>query len=203
MIIKSKKLCGAYVGAFFKGFTSLEKNIFFIADIGCAEGNLLDYLNDLGFKKENLYGYDVSPQMVKKTKAKGYRSFLWDVTDSVKRPKQKFNLVFCLDVIEHVENPVKLLKNICYLLKPNGHLIISTPNINSLSHKVMKRNWYGYKDPTHQVFFNSYSLKYLIEKNGLQVKIKKTFSNTGWSFYNKLIGKTLWGGQSLILAYKK
>lgn len=42
-----------------------------------------------------------------------------------------FDAVCCLEVIEHVENPWNLLREVYAVLKPGGYLILSTPNITS------------------------------------------------------------------------
>jgi len=45
----------------------------------------------------------------------------------------QYDLVVSLEVIEHLENPRAMIRNIFSLLKPGGHAIITTPNQNSLS----------------------------------------------------------------------
>jgi SAM-dependent methyltransferase len=41
---------------------------------------------------------------------------------------EKFNLVLCIDVMEHIEDDRGVMKNICQALKPDGILLISTPS---------------------------------------------------------------------------
>src|SRR5260370_23953068 len=43
-----------------------------------------------------------------------------------------FDLVFAVEVIEHVESPINFLRNIAQLLAPEGVAIITTPNVDSL-----------------------------------------------------------------------
>lgn len=47
-------------------------------------------------------------------------------------PNRKFRVVTCLEVIEHVENPRHLLRQCRKLLGPDGELVITTPNIESI-----------------------------------------------------------------------
>lgn len=42
----------------------------------------------------------------------------------------RFDVAFCIEVLEHCWNPVKAVENICYFLKPGGTAYISTPFIN-------------------------------------------------------------------------
>jgi len=46
-------------------------------------------------------------------------------------PERSFDLVICLEGIEHVIEPYHLIKEICRITKPDGHIIISQPNVQS------------------------------------------------------------------------
>ncbi|EKO78327.1 MULTISPECIES: class I SAM-dependent methyltransferase [Leptospira] len=50
--------------------------------------------------------------------------------------KTKYDLVVAIEILEHLENPWHFLRNIRDLLKPNGLLVISTPNGDSLLDRV-------------------------------------------------------------------
>jgi 2-polyprenyl-3-methyl-5-hydroxy-6-metoxy-1,4-benzoquinol methylase len=54
-----------------------------------------------------------------------------------------FDLVLCQEVIEHVENPWQLLRQVWRLLREGGHLVLTTPNIQSKhSKKMFVKNGY-------------------------------------------------------------
>ena len=62
-------------------------------------------------------------------------------------PDASFDLVTCLEGIEHVENHFLLLRELARVTKPGGHLIISTPNICSLEDRlkfVLNGTFYHY-----------------------------------------------------------
>ncbi|PYO28377.1 MAG: hypothetical protein DMD86_16390 [Candidatus Rokuibacteriota bacterium] len=48
----------------------------------------------------------------------------------------RFGIVTAVEVIEHVEAPVNLLRNAKRLLKPGGHIVISTPNVDNIPARV-------------------------------------------------------------------
>ena len=50
---------------------------------------------------------------------------------------EQFDLICCLEVIEHVENPWNLLREIRDLLVPGGILILSTPNVTSFLSRAL------------------------------------------------------------------
>jgi 2-polyprenyl-3-methyl-5-hydroxy-6-metoxy-1,4-benzoquinol methylase len=49
---------------------------------------------------------------------------------------QSFDLVFAVEVIEHVESPINFLRNVADLLAPEGVAVITTPNVDSLPARV-------------------------------------------------------------------
>jgi SAM-dependent methyltransferase len=49
-----------------------------------------------------------------------------DWTDETRGP---FDLVVCVETLEHVENPRQVLRSIRALLRPGGRLLVSTPNV--------------------------------------------------------------------------
>jgi 2-polyprenyl-3-methyl-5-hydroxy-6-metoxy-1,4-benzoquinol methylase len=84
-----------------------------ILDYGCANGLFVEYLRQRGFKK--CYGYD--PYAPK-------HSF-GNVKTLERGP---FDYILLQDVIEHVEDPYKLLCDLDALLAPGGYIFIGTPN---------------------------------------------------------------------------
>ncbi len=94
-----------------------------IFDAGCGEGKLVDKYRALGY---DITGMDMqySSEFVKKG------NILETGFDS-----DKFDVVVNLDVIEHMnfEDQEKLVKELSRILKPNGLLIMSVPNLAHLS----------------------------------------------------------------------
>jgi len=42
--------------------------------------------------------------------------------------KERFDLIFCVDVLEHIDNPVQFLERICNNLAPGGALVVNVPD---------------------------------------------------------------------------
>lgn len=84
----------------------------------------------------------------------------------------KFDTVICADVLEHLKNPGAVLKATYPLLKDDGTVLTSIPNIahNSviydLIHNVFEYKEYGIMDATHLRFFTYASAKSLCENAG-------------------------------------
>lgn len=101
-----------------------------VLDIGCGDGGLLELV-----RKDSTYtGVDISPtqlsafrKLLKQSKRNNVKLVQSDVS---KLPfgDNIFDLVFACDVLEHVLNPIKVLKEIQRVTKKNGYIIFSIPN---------------------------------------------------------------------------
>ena len=93
-------------------------------DIGCGWGTIYNILRELGY---NINAIDIdNPSNIEHT------SFQYhDIDKSPQVPYDDctFDLVICSEVIEHIEEPIRLLKEIYRILSPNGIVIITFPNI--------------------------------------------------------------------------
>jgi 2-polyprenyl-3-methyl-5-hydroxy-6-metoxy-1,4-benzoquinol methylase len=81
--------------------------------------------------------------------------------------------VIAADVIEHVRNPAKLLREMAAVLKPDGQLIISTPNFGHwysrgrVTFGAFDYDRRGILDETHLRFFSRRSLRRVFTSAGL------------------------------------
>ena len=81
-----------------------------IADIGCGEGSNLAYLRSQ-FPQARLFGFDVSQTAMDAARRRVQAEFaLLDIQKQI--PPQKFDLVVCSDVVEHLEEDLNALRNI-------------------------------------------------------------------------------------------
>ena len=106
-------------------FTTLPKGK--VLDLGCGDGNYSKRLKDLGF---DVIAGDID---VARFKYKNEIEFKHcDITKEIPFPANHFDYVLFLEVIEHLRNPYQVMPEINRIIKNNGSLIISTPNIVSL-----------------------------------------------------------------------
>jgi len=87
----------------------------------------------------------------------------------------KFDVISLFGVLEHVENPRKLVNTLKEKLNPGGKLILSVPNVNSLQRFIFGNKWYSWLAPRHWQMFNIISLKRLMEEIDFQVINEKHF----------------------------
>ncbi|MEE9323353.1 MAG: class I SAM-dependent methyltransferase [Candidatus Aenigmarchaeota archaeon] len=101
-----------------------------VLDVGCGDGLISSLIATATGAK--VYGVDISSEAVSKARKRGIIAKVMNV-DKQGFPfeKESFDAVFCGDLLEHLYDTEKLLENVRQILKPNGYLIISVPNIAS------------------------------------------------------------------------
>ncbi len=96
-----------------------------ILDVGTGKGELAEKAVALGWGVE---ACDITPDPPWNGRLEvAYRQC--DLNVGLPFPDEGFDLAVCLEVIEHVENPFALCRELKRVLKPGGRAIISTPNI--------------------------------------------------------------------------
>ncbi len=115
-----------------------------VLDIGCYIGTVLFTLPKVN-KNAKYVGIDISDGVISyaealaKTRGERNITFLTHNANA-KLPfnKNQFDIILCLELIEHVENPLEVFEDIKRILKPGGTLIVSTPNEGYLIKKLLK-----------------------------------------------------------------
>ncbi len=115
----------------------LKKNIktkktSLILDAGCGEGRFTRYL----LNKGKIIGMDFSKEYVKIARkyVKGVKFVVGSVT-KIPFPSNKFDYIFLVDVLQHVPELEKSVKELNRVLKPKGTLIIIDKNRFALHRK--------------------------------------------------------------------
>lgn len=141
-----------------------------IIEFGCGPGYFLQFLNDSGFK--NTFGIDVSEQQVEQAKSKNINASVMDIFDFIRTNKEKFDVIFALDLIEHFkkEELLELFSGFYNTLNNNGLVIMRTPNGEGL---FPNQRIYG--DLTHFTIFTPNSLLQILEMtNFSEIKFYET-----------------------------
>ncbi len=159
-----------------------------ILDIGCGTGIFLEYLWNEGFT--NLNGIDVVPMDFRlKTKI----NYLVGNVMEIKFPK-KYDIVFCLEVVQHIQNINKFISRIKNILSQKGILVITTPNTKSTIYRLSTLFYrLGFKSPAerlnyahHLNLFNKYNLTNLFSANGFNMVFYKSRNHP----LGKITGRT-------------
>jgi SAM-dependent methyltransferase len=133
-----------------------------LLDLGCGDGGFLSRAQDCGW---DVTGIDIDAKAVHNAIQNGVNAIEGGI-EIYEGQKNIFDAITLSHVIEHVCNPVELLKSCHTLLKPGGQLWLQTPNIDSFGHKLFHKNWRGLESPRHLVLFNRKSLTLALRKAG-------------------------------------
>jgi len=133
-------------------------------DIGCGDGKFLKLIKSFGM---DCYG--VEPNNVENIREK-MLNILNRNLKYVRFKKNFFDVISLNHVLEHLDNPTEIFKEIHRILKPNGKVIIATPNINSFSAKFFGNKWFQLDTPRHLFLYSEDTLKKYAKKEGFKIK---------------------------------
>ncbi len=143
-----------------------------LLDIGCGPGYLMMEARELGF---DVYGVEVGKKAADIAKDKfGENKIYNGILENSNFENNYFDIIMMSDVLEHVENPLKLFQISYDLLDKNGYIIITTPNTDSFTCKVMKSKWSHY-NIEHIHYFNKASIEKLSNITDLNIIEIKPF----------------------------
>jgi 2-polyprenyl-3-methyl-5-hydroxy-6-metoxy-1,4-benzoquinol methylase len=161
-----------------------------ILEVGCAYGRMTKYLKEnlnciidvieIDYKSaKSAYSWS-NKKFFGKTFGNIEKSF-WFKT--LKNQSVTYDYIIFADVLEHLHNPFKALQRSSKLLKPNGKILISVPNISHnsvlidlLQDKFIYRE-FGLLDNNHIKFFTEKSLQEMVDNCGLKVSYKENLIN--------------------------
>lgn len=147
-----------------------------VLEFGCAHGRMSRYLKEVLECK--VYGVEIDEEAARSSKAymeelvvENIGSFGWlDRFGGL-----RFDVVIFADVLEHLVEPAAVLTKAATLLKEDGVVYVSIPNIthNCVVMELFKEQFEyqraGLLDSTHLRFFSYYSFKELCAQSGLSV----------------------------------
>jgi SAM-dependent methyltransferase len=121
-----------------------------VLDIGCGIGDMLNY-------RGNTFGLDVNPLNVDFCRKRKLNAYLMK-PNNIPFNDKTFDSVLLDNVLEHINSPSLLFKEITRVLKPNGFLLIGVPGVK------------GYQsDDDHKIFYDEKKLQRLAKKNQFNV----------------------------------
>ncbi|MCL4552751.1 MAG: class I SAM-dependent methyltransferase [Candidatus Marsarchaeota archaeon] len=182
-----KKLLGMliYFRPFFR--VSLDARIMYLPaqpngrllEIGFGNGRTLELMKDLGWHVE---GLDIDPVSVENAKGKGL-SVRLGVLEAQGYPNDHFDAIIMSHLIEHVHEPLQLLRECHRILKPGGRLVLVTPNSQSWGHKIFKDSWVGLDPPRHLHLFAPILLRHIAEGMGFRkLRVSTSVNGARWIF---------------------
>jgi SAM-dependent methyltransferase len=152
------------------GFYKLERSLMSkdtpsLLDIGCATGALLAYMRECGWR---VTGVEISPSA---EYGRGIRRL--DIRnlplEENKFPDDSFDVILASHLIEHLNDPRSFLTEIHRILKKDGYVFITTPNISGFQARLFGGRWRS-AIFDHLYLFSVYTLKKMLKDTGFRTE---------------------------------
>lgn len=154
-----------------------------ILDVGCGDGFHLRLLKEYGQPGWTLEGADTDDRAVTAAKKAGLTVHRGRVED-LDLPADRYHLVLMVMTVEHLADPVGVLRTVRRLLVPGGKLVIVTDNAASPDFALFGgRHWGGYHFPRHPHLFTKPTLRALASRTRFEAEhVGTTFSPVNWVY---------------------
>ncbi len=133
-----------------------------LLDVGCGAGSLLEAARRAGWDAE---GTEVSRPAVEHVRAEGFKVFHGELAGAG-YPEGHFDVVTASEIIEHVPEPLPMLKEIARILRPGGLFWATTPHGRGLSARVLGIKWSTVSPPEHLQLFTLGGVRGLLREAG-------------------------------------
>lgn len=153
-----------------------------ILDVGCSTGH---FLHALRGRVAQRVGVELDKEAVKFIRKNLDFKVYGQPLDELKIAEAPFDLITCLQVLEHIKEPLAFLRQIGANLKPGGYLYLESPNIDDVLLSAYRNPGYAdfyFREP-HIYYFSIASLKKLLAAAGFVGEFKTV---QRYSFMNHL-----------------
>lgn len=150
-----------------------------LLEVGCAQGFFLNAARTT----YEVVGVEPSRSAAEYARRALRLDIAGATIEDAKLPGASFDAVALIDVIEHVADPVGLLKSCARVLKPGGFVYLVTPDIDSLSAALLRGRWWGLR-PAHIHYFSRRGMAAALEKAGFDVVETRNYGRIfSWGYW--------------------
>jgi len=142
-------------------------------DVGCSSGSVLRIARDMGLAPRGVEPASMAAQTAAGMGFDVFNGYLQDAAF----PEASFDMVCLFEVIEHLQAPLELAREVWRILRPGGIWLAGTGNADSWTVQALGAKW-EYFDISlhggHISFFNPYSIHLLGERTGFELASLET-----------------------------
>ncbi len=156
-----------------------------VLDIGGGEGFAMEVAREMGMEP---YGLELSESAAAQLREKFGPGRIFHTNIDDFDTDLRFDVITMFDLIEHVRAPHEVMAKAARLLKPDGWLMLTTPDIGSLSARLMRKYWVHLKRE-HLYYFDKKTIARLLETHFNVMRIqghRKVLTHQYIASYNSL-----------------
>jgi SAM-dependent methyltransferase len=135
-------------------------------DVGCATGRLLDHVKRKGWR---VNGVEICRESAEHGRLRYGLDIFIGTLEEAAFPPASFDVVHLSHLIEHVPDPTKLLLEIGRVVKRDGHLLLTTPNVGGFQARVSGPRWRS-AIPDHVYLFSKKTMGDLLTMLGFKIQ---------------------------------
>ncbi|HEU5422112.1 MAG TPA: class I SAM-dependent methyltransferase [Nitrolancea sp.] len=155
-----------------------------VLDLGCATGELLQIVRELG--NADVLGVEPSSEAAAVARARGLEVVAGTLEDA-RLPSGSLDAALLAHVIEHLPSPDATLAELARVLRPGGALVLWLPNADSLAARLLGARWIGYDAPRHLYAFTPRTLGSLLARHDFTVRsVEHEWIGLEWSWALRL-----------------
>jgi SAM-dependent methyltransferase len=148
-----------------------------LLDFGCGGGAFLKRMHEQGWQ---VTGVDASPDAVRRVREHlGLRALVGSLPNRGLEGAE-FDVITLWHSLEHVHDPLTVLREALRLLAPAGKLVVAVPNIESRPFHWFGPSWFGLDLPRHLTHFSPHTLKEMLIKAGFAVGSVRMLRHSDW-----------------------
>jgi 2-polyprenyl-3-methyl-5-hydroxy-6-metoxy-1,4-benzoquinol methylase len=164
-----------------------------VLDVGCGQGGTAAGLRAAG--AQEIVGIELLPEPAARAAEILDRVVVGAVEEALEQDLGTFDTVLCLDVLEHLVDPLVVLQRLRGITRPGGALFVSVPNARHFSlmrDVVLKGTWgygdWGHRDRTHLRWFTPKDIQAVVAQAGWAV------DGLGWPPLGRSAALHRWSG---------
>jgi 2-polyprenyl-3-methyl-5-hydroxy-6-metoxy-1,4-benzoquinol methylase len=144
-----------------------------ILDYGCGNGSLCRVALEYGMRPTGIEPDPVAREHARRTGPFSVYENLGALREA--ETTVQFDMAFLWEAIEHLRKPWHDLESLRPILKPDGWVVVSTPNASGWKARLLGPRWDNYVNRTHFYYFSPVPLRRLLEQAGFGAVRRRDF----------------------------
>lgn len=162
-----------------------------VLDYGCGHAGYLSHFHHRGVA---ISGAEIAPYAVEACRSHGYDVRKVEDFSHIPFPAREFDIVYLMQVFEHLRDPHGFLQELARVLKDGGMLYLAVPNAASMWRNIFKQNWVsGWFAPFHLFHYTRGAMEGLANQYGFD--LVRTWSRTPESWFRLNLKASLYPGE--------